>query len=983
MTRAISYTILLPLALLLFGNSAQLKGQPHDYTKLVNPFMGTAADGNTYPGAAFPFGSVQLSPDTKLTGAGICGGYYYPDSTILGFSHTHLSGVGEPEYRDILFMPTVGKVNLLPGIEKGNTSGYKSSYDHKEESASPGYYSVFLRDYKIKAELTVTQRCGFHKYTYPKSDSAHVIIDLQHPGGAEELYIKKVSTTEIEGLRRSHGWAWDQYVYFVARFSHPFSSVDIAVDDLIQKGISEAHGKNVKASVNFRTKEGEAILVKVGTSAVSIDGARKNLSAEIKDWNFAKIVAEAGAAWNKELSKIEVEGGRPEDRKNFYTSMYHAFLNPNLFMDIDGKYRGTDHKVHVANGFTNYTVFSLWDTFRALHPLFTIVDQKRTTDFVKTLLQIYDDGGRLPMWPLAGNYTDDMLGYHSVPVIVDAFMKGIRNYDTQKAFTAIKHSAELDKLGLKYYKKIGYLPCDRQGESVSKTLEYCYDDWCISQMAKEMGAKDDYLYYHQRAHNYENVFDASTGFMRGRKMDRSWLAPFDPLINSAYSEGNAYQYMFVPHDAEGLIALEGGDKQFSKWLDVLFTLKKGNDERGSIGQYWHGNEPGHHLAYLYDYVGEPWKTQKLVRQILTELYGDSPEGLAGNEDCGQMSGWYILSSMGFYSVAPGQKIYAIGSPLFQKTTINLENGKKFSVRANNNSDKNIYIQSATLNGKNYPNSYINHDDIMNGAELVFEMGPKPNEQWGSDPKVRPYSENGAKVAKVPCIRSGDTLFEESTEVTLACETTDSEIHYTLDGSEPKVTSKLYTSPIIIKESCTLKMGSFSKKLMKSIAISVEFQKAVLRSAVKTSAVKNGLAWDYFERFFVTTDDLDISKPINSGVTNLFSIKNAPKENYFGYRYHGYIEVPKDGIYNFFLISNDGSKLYIDGEELIENDANHGAVEEPGRVGLKAGLHKILVKYFQCGGGKALKVSWSGPGFDKHEIRAQELFIDDVANPELK
>lgn len=967
--------LVLSISLVSFIAFAQTKGESINFTQLVNPFMGTAADGNTYPGAAFPFGSVQLSPDSKLTGGGICGGYYYPDSTILGFSHTHLSGVGEPEYRDLLFMPTVGAINLLPGIEKGGKQGYKSYFDHSQESASPGYYSVFLRDYGVNVELTTTLRCGFHKYTFPKSDSAHVIIDLQHPGGAEELYLKKVSETEIEGLRRSHGWAWDQYVYFVARFSKPFLSVDLAVDDLILTGQSEARGKNVKASVNFRTNKDEAILVKVGISAVSVDGARKNLNAEISDWNFDKVVAGAKKAWNSELSKIEVEGGRPEDRKNFYTAMYHAFLNPNLFMDIDGKYRGTDHKVHEAKGFTNYTVFSLWDTFRALHPLFTIIDQQRTTDFVKTLLQIYDDGGRLPMWPLAGNYTDDMLGYHAVPVIADAYIKGIRNYDLQKAYKAVKHSAELDKLGLKYYKKIGYLPYERQGESVSKTLEYCYDDWCISQMAKEMGEKNDYLRYHQRAHNYENVFDTSVGFMRGKRMDRSWQAPFDPLVNSAYSEGNAYQYLFVPHDADGLKHLIGGDTKFSEWLDVLFTLKSGKEERGMIGQYWHGNEPGHHLPYLYNYAGEPWKTQKLVRQILTELYHDKPDGLAGNEDCGQMSGWYILSAMGFYSVAPGQNIYAIGSPLFTKATINLENGKKFTVRANNNSEANYYIQSAKLNGKVYPFAYLRHEDIMNGSELVFEMGSTPNKQWGSGAKERPYSENGDPVAMVPYIKSGETLFAESTEVTLASENKEAEIRYTLDGSDPKISSQRYISPIKIAKSVTLKMSAVCKNLMPSYPVAVEFKKAVLAEPVRNLKVTQGLNYDYFERFFVTCDDLDISKPLNSGITDLFSIKNAPKENYYGYRFYGYINVPKDGIYNFFLTSNDGSRLHIDGKELIENDANHSTVEEPGGVALKAGLHKILVKYFQCGGGKALTISWSGPAMVKHEIKAEELFTD--------
>ena len=969
--------LILPLLLTLFyfGTSDKLSSQTRDFTKLVNPFMGTASDGNTYPGAAFPFGSVQLSPDSKLIGGGVCGGYYYPDSTILGFSHTHLSGVGEPEYRDVLFMPTTGVINLLSGTEKVGRFGYKSSFNHKQESASPGYYSVFLRDYSIKAELTVTPRCGMHKYTYPQSDSSHVIIDLLHPGGAEELSIKKVSDTEIEGLRRSHGWAWDQYVYFVARFSKPFSSVDIALDDLILTGATEAKGKNVKASVNFKTAKDESVLVKVGTSAVSIDGARKNLAAEIPDWNFDIVVAKAKSAWNKELSKIDVEGGRAEDQKNFYTSMYHAFLNPNLFMDIDGKYRGTDHKVHQANGFTNYTVFSLWDTFRALHPLFTIIDQQRTTDFVKTLLQIYDDGGRLPMWPLAGNYTDDMLGYHAVPVIADAYIKGIRNYDVNKAFTAVKHSAELDKLGLKYYKKIGFLPCDRQGESVSKTLEYCYDDWCIAQMAQQMGAKEDYRVYNQRAHNYENVYDPSIGFMRGKKIDRTWLTPFDPLVNSAYSEGNAYQYMFVPHDAQGLKTLMGGDEKFSKWLDVLFSLKAANDQHGMVGQYWHGNEPGHHLPYLYDYTGEPWKTQALTRKILTELYHDTPEGLAGNEDCGQMSGWYILSAMGFYSVAPGQKIYAIGSPLFEKATINLENGKRFMVRANHNSAENVYIQSATLNGKPYPYSYLRHDDIMNGSELVFEMGLLPNRGWGSAAKERPYSENGKAVTKLPFVKSGDPLFEKSVTVTLDCETQGSQIRYTLDGSEPNENSTIYSAPFVIDKTGVLKIRSFSSDILPSISVAIPFTKSVPRESIATTTVKQGLAYDYYERFFVTTADFDVLKPLRSGVTEGFSIKNAPRENYYGYRFYGYIKVPKEGIYNFYLISNDGSKLYIDGQELIENDANHGAVEEPGSVALKAGLHKILVRYFQCGGAKALKVSWSGPALEKHEITAQELFTD--------
>ncbi len=968
--KPVKQIFLILICLGIFCSCTKLSGQTHEYTKLVDPFIGTGADGNTWPAASMPFGGVQLGPDTRLNS---CGGYASADSIILGFSHTHLNGVGEPEYRDVLFMPTTGKVQLNPMSLGKKGSGYGSAFDHKHEKASPGFYSVLLKDYNIQAELTTTLRAGFHKYTFPQSDSAHIVIDLAYPFGAEVLNIKKISDTEIEGLRRSHGWAWDQYVYFVAIFSKPFASLELAVNDTIRKELAEATGKNIQAVLNYQTKANETILVKVGISAVSADGARKNLDAEIPDWDFDRVKKAAELAWEKELSKIEIEGGTPEKQKIFYTAMYHAHLSPCTFSDVDGQYRGVDHQIHRSEGSVHYTVFSLWDTYRALHPLFTILDQKRTTDFIKSLLQMYDDGGRLPMWPLAGNYTDDMLGYHAVPVIVDAYMKGIRNYDVEKAFKAVKHSAELDKLGLKYYKKIGYLPFDRQGESVSKTLEYCYDDWCISQMAKAIGQKSDYETYHQRAHYWENVFDPSVGFMRGKSFDRTWLAPFDPLVNSAYSEGNAYQYMYVPHDVDGLAAKFGSDKAFANWIDTLFTLESKRGERGSIGQYWHGNEPGQQLPYLYNYVGEAWKTQKLVNRILNELYTTEPDGLAGNDDCGQISAWYILSSMGFYPVAPGQTIYAIGSPLFAKTTIHLESGKTIVIKANNVSKENVYIQSARLNGNDYKKSFLKHEDIMKGGELVFEMGPKPNKTWGTAKADRPYSENGEPVVQPPYIKSGDLLFKKSTLVSLGCDTQNSCIRFTLDGSEPTENAKIYEKPFEISESTILKMKAFALQKSPGIVFSWQFEKAKLKEAAQIDAVKPGLHYDYFEKFFVNVTDLDNVDPISSGITSKFSFDEKKRENYFGFRYTGFIKVPKDGIYTFYLKSNDGSRLYIDGEELIENDANHGAVEEPGTVVLRAGLHRIEVKYMQCGGGKSLIASWSGPGIEKQEIPASVLF----------
>ncbi len=971
MNKSLLLKIIYLLPLIIPGLLLNATAKTPDYTKMVNLFIGTYRDGQTFPGATYPFGSVQLSPDTRKEGGLSCGGYYYPDPMILGFSHTHLSGVGEPEYRDILFMPTVGKIRLQAGQEGVKGTGYQSSYDHKEEKAVPGYYAVVLKDYNVLAELTATRRVGFHRYTFPKTDSARVIIDLAHPNGAEDLIITKVNDHEIEGLRRSHGWAWDQYVYFVAQFSKPFKSFEIAKNDTLLGTLTSSRGKNIKAVATFSAREKEAILVKVGISAVSCEGARKNLQKEVPAWNFDEITAQTGKAWNKELSRIEVKGGRENDQIQFYTSLYRICISPNLFMDVDGQYRGVDHRVHLAKGFENYTVFSLWDTFRAFHPLFTIVDQKRTVDFIRTLLQIYDDGGRLPMWPLAGNYTDDMLGYHAVPVIADAYLKGIRGYDTIKAYEAMKHSAELDKLGLKYYKKIGYLPYERQGESVSKTLEYSYDDWCISQVALAMGQQEDYLRYHQRAHNYENVFDASTGFMRGKAMDRSWLTPFDPKVNSAYSEGNAYQYMFVPHDVDGLITLMGGDKKFATWLDTLFFMPAKDSLK--IGEYWHGNEPGHHLPYLFDYVGEPWKTQFLTHKILTVLYRNKNDGLAGNEDCGQMSAWYILSSLGFYPVSPGQKIYAIGSPLFEKATVHLENGKSILIRAKNCSPQNYYIQSTTLNGKNYPNSFLHHDDLMKGAELTFTMGASPNKSWAQKPENRPYSENGAGVTKLPYIQSGDQLFLKSTKISLACETEGAEIYYTLNGAEPDKNSELYRSPVELSKTTLLKMKAYHPTLMASIPVEILIKKAELNDAVLISDLLPGLTYDYFERFFVQATDLELVKPISNGITQDFNIRMAKVPNYFGLWFKGYVQVPADGLYTFYLSSNDGSYLYLDGKALIENDGNHGTVEEPGSIGLKAGFHAIEVKYMQCGGGKSLKVSWAGTGFAKKEIAPAALF----------
>ncbi len=742
--------MILVIALLVVNCQTRSK----DFTQYVNPFIGTDGHGHTFPGATVPFGMVQLSPDTRISGWDACGGYHYSDHTIIGFSHTHLSGTGCIDYGDILLMPTVGKLRLQEGTEKNPESGYRSRFRHEQEFAAPGYYRVFLDDYQIQVELTATQRAGFHKYTFPASDEARIVIDLLHGLGPDkviEARLNFVNDSLITGLRRSEGWAKDQKVYFAALFSKPFEEYGIAVDGKLEKFRKSATGKNVKAYVKYKTGQGETILVKVGLSAVSEQGALKNLKKEIPDWNFDRVRNQAKEVWNRHLKKIEVEGGSRERRIAFYTALYHAMIAPNLFMDADGKYRGMDGKIHQAKDFVNYTIFSLWDTFRAEHPLFTIIDQKRTVDFIKTLLVKYQEGGILPIWELAGNYTGTMIGYHAIPVIVDAYVKGIRDFDVALAYQAMKHSAMQDHRGLKYYKTLGYIPYDKEShQSVSRTLEYAYDDWCIAQIAKALGHEEDFKLFNARAQFYKNVFDSKIGFMRGRNSDGQWRVPFDPAAihsngGEDFTEGNSWQYtFFVPHDIENFIQLFGGTAPFVKKLDSLFYQKPPEnpgllDFTGLIGQYAQGNEPSHHIAYLYNYAGKPWKTQRIVRTIMDSLYTANPDGLCGNEDCGQMSAWYIFSAMGIYPVSPGLKEYVIGSPVFDKVTIHLENGRQFTIKAENNSQENFYVQSVKKDGAPYSKTYITHDDILNGVTLIFKMGDKPNKNWGVDKDDLPHS----------------------------------------------------------------------------------------------------------------------------------------------------------------------------------------------------------------------------------------------------
>lgn len=769
-----------------------------DLTKYVNPFIGTGGHGHTYPGASMPFGMVQLSPDTRLSGWDGCGGYHYSDSIIYGFTHTHLSGTGVPDYCDILIMPTSGDI-------KFSNEEYSSSFQHKNESATAGYYSVLLDKFHIKAELTATLRCGFHKYTF-NGENSNFIIDLKHRNVVLESNIKFVNNREICGFRRSREWAKNKIVYFVMRFSEPFIDNGIAVNDTLIQNKEYAEGKNIKAYVSYNTDSRKIIYVKVGISGVSIEGAYKNLDAEIPDWDFTKVRMDAKEEWNKELNKIVVEGGTEDKKTIFYTALYHCFLCPNLYMDVDSMFRGTDKQIHKANGFANHTVFSLWDTYRAEHPLFTIIQQRRTNDFINTFLAQYEYGGMLPVWELSGNETFCMIGYHSVPVIVDAYVKGIRGFDTKKAFDAMRHSADTNLFGLECYRKFGFVPQDCEHESVSKTLEYAYDDWCIAQYAKCIGNTSEYNRFIQRSRYYENVYDRSTGFMRAR-VNGGWYNPFDPYeVNANYTEANAWQYTFyIPQAITERDKYEGGDSMLMNKLDQLFTVSSKttgfelDDISGMIGQYAHGNEPSHHIAYLFNYFNEEYKTQNYVHKILTEFYINSPDGLIGNEDCGQMSAWYVLSAMGFYPVCPGRAEYSIGTPIFDKVTINLENGKQFLIRAKNVSEKNFYIQSSILNGQNRESNYLLHNTIINGGEIDFQMGNTPNINWV---KKDIHNKFYIFINQDLVINAKNKTFKDTMKIEineLKGNNKYSKTYYTTDGSEPDLNSKIYTEPFIINK----------------------------------------------------------------------------------------------------------------------------------------------------------------------------------------
>jgi len=705
-------------------------------TSFVNPFIGTDGPGNTYPGATVPFGMVQLSPDIGIPGWDRIAGYFYQDSIISGFSHMHLSGTGAGDLYDILVMPTNSRFSKR--IEANNFKPF-SSFSHEKETASPGYYAVDLLDYGIKAELTATERTGIHRYTFPKDDKSQIYIDLGYAlnwDSPTETHLKVVNNTTIEGYRKSTGWAKDQRVYFAIKVSKPFKDFQIFENDI--ESTSPVTDKNTKIVLNYATSENEQIVLKTGISTASIEGAYKSLNTEAPNFDFDALKNEAENKWETQLHKIDVTIADEVRKRIFYTMLYQSMLAPTLLSDLDGNYKGANNQTMHAKGFNRYDTFSLWDTYRAAHPLYTIIHPNRVSDMVNSLLVHYKETGLLPVWSMQGNETNMMIGYHAVPVIVDAYFKGIKNFDTNLAYEACIKSATDHSRQIDTYMQLGYVPVDEKDEnwSVSKTLEYAYDDWCIAQFAQALCKTEDYNTFLKRSENWRNLYDSKSTFMRPKLTDGSFVKDFVPKDYSAYfCESNAWQYFWsVQHNIEGLAEAVGGNDIFDKKLDSMFSLNPLPEDKlpifstGMIGQYAHGNEPSHHVAYLYDYIGKPWKTQKLVREILETQYKNEPNGHCGNEDCGQMSSWYVFSALGFYPVNPAQGVYAFGSPLVDAAVIHLENGKTFNVKAIHNNAENIYIQSVTLNGKTINRNYITHKEIMNGGTLEFTMGKSPNKK---------------------------------------------------------------------------------------------------------------------------------------------------------------------------------------------------------------------------------------------------------------
>jgi predicted alpha-1,2-mannosidase len=997
------YKLLLLLSVLAASGGIRQK-EPVDY---VDPFLGTS--GNRwmlFPGPCLPFGMVKLSPD-NVEEYKMDAGYEYKNNSICGFGHVHSWAMGS-----FLTMPGTGKIKILPGSKDVPGSGYRSLINHETEKASPGYYSVFLEDYGIKAELTATVHGGFQRYTFPKGENGHIIFDLQVPEEDKPTLIaasiRKVSDTEIEGqVKRIAGW--NEYtLHFAARFNRPFESMGgwqgINILDKTTE-VSVTKDQDIGAFLEFNSGDDPVVLMETGISYVSTEQARLNLETEMGkyNWDFDAVHQSAREIWNSLLGKIKVEGGSETDKMKFYSNLYHSYSARTIYSDVNGKYMDMCEKVQQLTDPSSPVLGcdAFWMTFWNLNQLWSLVTPDVAEKWVKSLLEIYDKGGWLSNGPAGVEYSSIMVAEHEIPIIVGAWQKGIRNFDGEKAYKAMReiqmnpaHAHEcggfVGNRNLLPYKEMGFVPADEG--PVSNTLEYAYDDWCVAQMAKSHGKMDDYKYFMQRAQNYRNVFDGSTGYMRPKYAGGPWLEEFTPVKSAVgkednygtrdYVEANAWQYSwFVPHDLKGLIDLMGKDEfnnrlegGFKKSLPI-FTSEYVN----------HSNQPNMQAAWLFNYSGRPWLTQYWVREILDHYYGTTPfDGYPGDEDEGQMGAWYVMGAMGLFEMDGGAStvpVYELSGPIFQKITIRLDQkyfqGKEFIIEAINASPENRYIQSAILNGKELNQFWIRHSEVIKGGTLVLEMGPEPNKQWASNSE-HPQIMDVDLIVTTPYISDTERLFINESQVKLACDTKGAEIHFTLDGSDPDRKSSVYKEPFLVSKSTSIKMRAYLGK-QSSLPAIAELKKAIMSNPIQTGEVMPGLSYAYYHGFFRMVNDFWNAEPVKKGIVPNFTIQPKEKEQYFAFDYEGFIRIPKDGLYTFYLATNDGGRFYIDETCLINNDGLHPFTEIYKCFSLKAGYHRVMVKYFQEGGSNGLKVSWQGPDIQKQEIPASALFHKEGKN----
>ncbi|MBN2667721.1 MAG: GH92 family glycosyl hydrolase [Bacteroidales bacterium] len=806
-------SLLFVLSLFISLYSCQEEVDSIDILKYVNPIIGTDGHGHTYPGATAPFGMVQLSPDTRLEGWDGCSGYHYSDSLIYGFSHTHLSGTGVSDYADLLFMPFQGEI-------KFTNSEYASGFSHQNEIAKAGYYKVLLNKFNIEAELTATTRSGMHRYHFSQKSPSGLLIDLAHRDEVLDSYINIVNDSTIEGYRISRAWAQKQSFYFYIQFNQAFSQFEIQSNDSLIKSTS-AQSKAIKAALVFDQLNNQTLMAKVGVSSVDIKGAKQNVINENPNWNFEETLEKTQDTWRKILSKVIIEDEEHQKEKTiFYTSLYHNYIVPNTFSDIDGRYRGMDDQIHKTAS-TQYTIFSLWDTYRATHPLYTILEPARVAEFIETFKNQYNEGGILPIWELSSNYTGCMIGYHSIPVIADAYLKGLTNIPVDTLLKMMTHSAFQDHLGLEAYKRKGYISIEDDAESVSKTLEYAFDDWCIAQVAKKAGRDSLYQLFTKRAQSYKNLFDSQTHCMRP-KINETWKSPFDPAeVDFNFTEANSWQYSFyVPQDVKHLIEMHGGAQNFEQQLDALFNAdsqtkgREQSDITGLIGQYAHGNEPSHHIAYLYNFVDRTDKTVKYVEQIKTELYNDRADGLCGNEDCGQMSAWYVFSAIGFYPVNPANGTYILGSPSFNNLHLTLDNGNIFSIEKKGEGK---YISQILLNGNILKTASITHQQILDGGHLTFVYSNDDKANYKQESLPISSIDNNL-ILPTPSIRNTPRVFRGQTEIGI-----DLNKQYQTYFQVNKDDWKIYTEPIKINGNTQIKLFNRSENASSDTVVANFYQ----------------------------------------------------------------------------------------------------------------------------------------------------------------